>query len=374
MRRRLWWQIVILDVLSARLSGAANYADFCLYWDTKRPLNVNDSDLNPNMTELPVEHAGVTEMLFCCIRHEIGNFMHRSKQWEPSGKDWRSMNGSTSIIEKDKAIDQLEHRLQENFLRHCDLSIPFHLLATYLGRSAICQIRLMAHHPRQYSNKGIDLPKNERDLLFRTAMKILEYANLAHSNKSLRGYLWHVNNSFPFDAFIYVLGEMNVRADGDSIAQAWLQINRLYEHHPELIADTSNALYFAIGNLTITAWENTLGGVQYHDPQRTPAIPYHIPILRSQRNSDGKQSTQDQSKDDSSRRECNFVDEETQASQAYQGDKNQWTDVSHERVSDTPPPFDAMNVTMDWEYWESLLEGREFLNIDGSEQSAFLHI
>ena len=60
IRRRLCWQILIMDSRSAQLSGAAIDAHFHLFWDTKRPLNVNDIDLSPSMSELLSEHDGLT--------------------------------------------------------------------------------------------------------------------------------------------------------------------------------------------------------------------------------------------------------------------------------------------------------------------------
>ena len=53
-----------MESRSAQLSGATIDSQLQLFWDTKKPLNVNDSDLSPAMRELPEGHDGVTEMLF----------------------------------------------------------------------------------------------------------------------------------------------------------------------------------------------------------------------------------------------------------------------------------------------------------------------
>ena len=39
------------------------------------PLDVNDGDLYPDMKEPPMEHTGVTEMVFCLTRCEIAEFI-----------------------------------------------------------------------------------------------------------------------------------------------------------------------------------------------------------------------------------------------------------------------------------------------------------
>lgn len=52
MRRRVWWQIVLLDNRNAQLSGLKNSV-VANFFDTNIPANINDSDLNPNMSEQP---------------------------------------------------------------------------------------------------------------------------------------------------------------------------------------------------------------------------------------------------------------------------------------------------------------------------------
>src|SRR3569833_3275970 len=72
IRRRLWWQVSILDYCAALLFGAAVRGLFQEIGDTRRPLNVNDSDLSPLMREPPTESEGTTEMHICAIRYEFG--------------------------------------------------------------------------------------------------------------------------------------------------------------------------------------------------------------------------------------------------------------------------------------------------------------
>jgi hypothetical protein len=48
LRRRLWWQITILDFRSAELTGSGRFGDISLS-DTEVPTNVNDADIWPGM-------------------------------------------------------------------------------------------------------------------------------------------------------------------------------------------------------------------------------------------------------------------------------------------------------------------------------------
>lgn len=89
IRRRSWWRLMALDGQTAELCGAGLSVAAPRY-DSKRPLNVNDSDLCPNMSVLPSEHEGPTEMIFCGSRTEIGIFLRNTKtdnKWMDTGLD-----------------------------------------------------------------------------------------------------------------------------------------------------------------------------------------------------------------------------------------------------------------------------------------------
>lgn len=240
LRRRLWWQIVIMDSRSGQLLGATGGASFNDDADAKIPANVNDSDLSPYMREPLASHDGPTEMLFCTIRLKIGNCMRRLRL---------AGSASTTLTDKEELIDALDKTL-ESTLKQCDPSIPLHLMSVFLGRSAICQMRFSMLQGDQ-NEKSPDV----RSRLFHLALEILGYDSLTYSNKSLQRFLWHVGNSFPFQALIYVLTDLLKRPPGDSDAQqAWTRIDRVYEDHPELISNSRNPLCFALGNLTLKAW------------------------------------------------------------------------------------------------------------------------
>lgn len=239
LRRRLWWQIVMLDDRSSQLLGVAGGTFF--HADTKVPINVNDSDLSPYMMQPLESSPGPTEMLFCTIRLQIGLCMRRLKMATLSYK---------ATADKEAIIDAFEKSL-EAILKQCEPSIPLHLLSVFLGRSAVCQMRfaMLQADPNHQTSPEIG------DRLFGLALQILQYDARSYANRSLQRFLWHVGSSFPFQAMIHILINLLVRTpSGDEMQQAWLHINQALEDHPELILEVNNPLYFALGNLTLKAW------------------------------------------------------------------------------------------------------------------------
>lgn len=282
MRRRLWWQIVFLDSGASKLAGAG-FPSWLGKYDVAIPLNVSDNLLDPGMKEAPVPPTeGVTEMLFCCLRYEVAMQVRKSGSLMQVGQTWQPATGPHLIAQKDKAIDELEAQFHEKYIRYCDPSIPFHLLAIYMTKGVICTMRLMAHHPRQYPDKGASMPQKEKDMLFNESMKELEISAMGESTKAMQRYVWHIHVHFQLDAFIFILSELRTRISGPQVEKAWRLIELSFEQRPEMLTQSKNHLYFAIGNLTLKAWaKREEAGHFEHNQIQVP--PRYISVLRSQR-------------------------------------------------------------------------------------------
>ena len=355
IRRRTWWQIVFLDSQSSKLAGAG-YPGWLAKFDTKLPLNISDSDLSPGMKEVPVEKEGPTEMMFCCIRYEVADALRKTGDFGDTKQEERHPKTSADLIaEKDEAIDALEVRLKQKFIRYCDPSIPLHLIAIYMSKSVVCLMRLMAHHPRQYPDKGATMPQREKDMIFSESLNALEIAAMGHLNEVVRGFLWHIHLHFSLDAFIYVLSELRHRTTGDQVDFAWQQVETAFEQRPEMLQETKNSLYYAIGNLTLKAW-----GKREEAGRHQLTQPQFISVLRSQRNISSPPTPA-----------------RPQQTVAWRGDKPPATSTQLvDYTTTTAPTYDQYDLgaqqwkTMDfgydvnmpditpndWEYWQTLMD------------------
>jgi Fungal specific transcription factor domain len=337
MRRRLWWQILIMDNRSAELSGAVMCPQLYSLGDTKQPSNVNDSDLDPSMRELPRDHVGITEMLFCSMRFEIGKCIRRLKGLEQNGE---LAGMTTSVADQDKIVDELEKRLEEGYLKYCDPSIPLHQLAINLGRSAVWRLRISTHRPRQNANQ----PQEEKDMLFALGLQVILYDNLTHSTKSLEGYLWHVVIYFPYDVFILVLKELLTRVEGEGVDRAWTLINHVYEDHAELcMTESRNALHCAVGNLAIKAWDKRAEAARQHQQPYHPWEPAFISKLRARKTLKSRHSQ--------AASQPAHPEQITHAANTTSLDLNN-TMLDHQAYFPMDP------TDWDWDYWQNLIDGR----------------
>ncbi|KAK7517375.1 fungal-specific transcription factor domain-containing protein [Phyllosticta citriasiana] len=351
MRRRVWWQLTPLEVRTSELAGGSISPLLQAHWDTDLPLNVNDSELNPDMKQLPPEHSGPTEMFFCLLRFKMGRFMRRHRHLFFSDAQ-RLTDGDDSLAERDRAIDEFEQMLETKFLRHCDPSVPLHYLTAIVARCALCVTRLLAHHPRQYPDKGKSLPRSERDLLFATSLKTIELDNLAHGDTSLQKFMWHVDAYYQWDALIYLLIALRNRnyVDDKEIEKAWFQVNKTLEYHSQIVSDPTNLLHTAVGNLVAKAWNSY---ANEHARQNRPPPPIDdfkaVSMLVAR--------ARDKSITDS-RGGSGGPDGEARHTEAYQAaplpQQQQTTPPVSASGWNTPLNTDASPI--DWDVWDGLLQ------------------
>jgi hypothetical protein len=234
-----------MDSRSGQLCGVKSPV-LAQIFDFPLPANLNDADIKPEMIELPVVHNRPTEMIFCLLRYEFGKFLNTN------GK--KLCSPAFSLVEKDQLIDELENHIESNFVRYCDPVVPLHLLAAGGARSGICKMRLLAHHPCQYPDKGVSSPQSERDLLFETSLKMVEYDVLGQSTEAIANFSWHTNTYFQLDAFVFMLVELRSQKPSPLVDRAWNLVSEVYKYRPELIDDDTNELNTAIGELVLSRW------------------------------------------------------------------------------------------------------------------------
>ncbi|KAH7081227.1 hypothetical protein BKA63DRAFT_405963 [Paraphoma chrysanthemicola] len=275
VRRRLWWQIMMLEGYAQKLAGTGT-AGTILMGDVNMPSNVNDSDLFIGMKDPPPEHEGASEMMFFLIRCHVGEFLKRSADTHTTfdGVWNRLTTSAVHVAIKNKAITELEVLFDRKFLQYCDPSIPWHLMCSQLGKAIIFMMRFMAHSTEYYN---VDMLQAEKDLLFDLALQVIAAQNLAYTMKEMQGFMWHVNLHFQWKAFVYLLSELRYRFDGPVVDKAWGEVAKAHDYHPSFDKELAlRALPVAVSNLTLKAWD------AYIAHRGVPPLgePYFIQVIR----------------------------------------------------------------------------------------------
>ena len=349
IRRRMWWRLLALDGQTAELCGAGLSIAFPQY-DCKRPLNVNDSDLSPNMSALPSEHDGPTEMIFCGFRYEIGLFLRNTK----ASSNWMESGLSDKVTEEKKTqLDELRALIERKYLRFCDPSVPLHLFARLMGEATIMALRLVAPYPRRYPQGLVEMTAKERDEVFWISMDVLGLYNLTHRTESIRRFLWNVNVQFQWHAFIILAHELQLRPEDQHTQEAWSKIEELFEYNPDVIANTNSPLHKAVSRMILKAWSERQTRLRRSNlPLPTPAF---IATLQTQA---AKQDAATQPRLPYTPSEAGatniapmpppIVPEPTSGSNAY--------------LENVTPNVLADGTPIDWSEWDYLLQDFELQN------------
>lgn len=251
MRRRLFYQLLPLDGIASQLSGTG-IAIMPDTWDTQQPLNVNDDQIWPGMTETPEEQKGATEMIFCLARSSVEQLFARAGN---------SIHGAGSsqfknYKEVEVVISEAESEVEEKYIRYCDNIDPLHFLTIAMARSAITNMRLRARLPKVRNQTATAAERKE---LFRLSQKILDTDTAAYAHTSPRKhYGWHVRSFFlrgSWDSLLFVLTSLrgsNLFSAAE-IDAAWGRVEQVYGNNTELL-DLKRALHVAIGRPTLKAW------------------------------------------------------------------------------------------------------------------------
>lgn len=246
MRRRLFYQMVPLDGLASQVAGTGIAIDS---WDTEQPLNLNDDQLWPGMSEMPKPEKGATEMIFCLARYCIGKYF--AKPGSGISGPWPFKD----YIEAEATMTEAENEVEEKYIRYCDIVNPLHFLTICQARTAVSAMRLRVRLPKIRNQTATDVERKE---IFEICQKIIDADTTACANTSLRPFHWHIRSFFAWgswDSIIFILTSLrkpNLLSTGETDA-AWHRVEQVYNNRAELL-ESKRALHVAVGRLALKAW------------------------------------------------------------------------------------------------------------------------
>ncbi|KAJ5308887.1 hypothetical protein N7508_004266 [Penicillium antarcticum] len=226
MRRRLWWHISLLDVRSSEDHGTDPIIHESMY-DTRLPLNVNDDDLYPEMTETPEEREGCTDSTFCLIRCEITSALRRANYVCP-GAQFRPPDNMPPINRCERMIQIISDRCEQRYIRHCDMNIPIQWCAATVGRLILAKLWLIVHHPMTRKDRQTNISQATRESLFLTAIEVLEFGRLLEADPKTAKWGWLFRTNMQWHGVAFVLSEICVRPICPVTDRAWSAVSSLY--------------------------------------------------------------------------------------------------------------------------------------------------
>ena len=232
MRRRLWWHICILDTLTAQTSGR-DPSIFQQTFNTKFPSNLNDSDLDRYMSEMPTVHQGRTEMLFCLVRFETSYGLRKYVFSEKFSKD--NLYPIMNLEEKIKYMDNLEEQLENKYLKFCDMTIPLSFVTATYTRLVIAKMKLVL---RRVLEKGSRPNAAELSAyVFTKAIDVADYSHALSSVCGVKKWVWLFGSFLEREVLAFLVSALCLNTKGGAVDRAWQIVNQVFADDDEAPLD-----------------------------------------------------------------------------------------------------------------------------------------
>lgn len=240
MRRRLWWQICILDIHAAEDRGSdpmIHGANFT----TKPPLNINDEDMNPDTIEPLTARTGYTTMTFCAVSHEVFMFHRRCNI-----TGYSTGNPATpqpmEIEDQITMMAELQQHLREKYLIHCDLRNPIAWVTVSVTHLVVKRFWLAIYHPLQYDRRPKTGLNMTREQLLMMTVEVLEGARRLELEPETTQWRWFFDSWVQWHALAVALAQLCVQNQGPLVQRAWAIIDEVFEPWAAHIADSKRGM------------------------------------------------------------------------------------------------------------------------------------
>ncbi|KAI0151664.1 hypothetical protein GGR57DRAFT_179136 [Xylariaceae sp. FL1272] len=272
-RRRLWWQLIVLDIRAAEDRGTSSIISRASY-NTRLPHNIDDSEYGPDKTAPLIDRSGPSDTTFSlCTAQSSGMYLFFEAEDE-----------SHSQTEED-TIRQAQH-LESQFVTNADPNHVASYLASVLVRLIILKLWLSLRFPlrrRQArpQRPSVLPPANAMDIIttdvpvsikppghcpwsasippsqheintpagrlatalsrqstLRTAISIVELSDFAQTGPYGDRFRWWSDTYVQWHPLAVALAELCTQTQGAPVDHAWKVVEAGIPRWSEKIADT----------------------------------------------------------------------------------------------------------------------------------------
>lgn len=187
MRRRLWWQICMLDSSLAGDRGTDPAIGPGTY-NTKVPLHINDADIWLGGPEEVQERDSYTDMTFSSIVYDI---YETTKQlnYVPAAEAVSDPAAPVDTQAQRKGlVVRTQERLEQRYLRHLDMSIPFHWGTKMVADCILGSLWLIMYRPLQ-QRPGFGSEMQHPNILH-LSLEIMEKSRMMLQHPAAASFKW----------------------------------------------------------------------------------------------------------------------------------------------------------------------------------------
>ncbi|KAJ5770702.1 uncharacterized protein N7511_002753 [Penicillium nucicola] len=217
IRRRLWWHICLLDMLSSGDQGVDTQIRPEMF-DTQFPANIDDDDLILNMPNSPKSKSGFTDSTLCIMNSQIMTRLY----WQFHG------TSKMSTQDRETLVTNLGKDLHKKYLDHFNLDIPIHWASATIVRLQLSKSWLAVHFMSSPSPNSPGTIPSHDDRVFEMAVEIVQFAYLLQTNEATLQWSWLCQSYKEWHVVAFILSELCLRPLNAETDHAWDIVSKMY--------------------------------------------------------------------------------------------------------------------------------------------------
>lgn len=251
MRRRLWAQLLVLDMRCAEDRGMEPVISPTQY-DTELPANVNDEDFALHTTAPLISRRGTTQMTYSLASARVAVLANVVS----CGHDTPTSNCSVPSLEEKmqqivNGIEDLEFMFPGGEWDGEDDERSLHSHGAHmLVRVITFKLWLYLHYPVYARFSAFPATVAEEPRIAVLATSTLLLLEKLEDDQRLSRFTWFLSTFIPWHPLAVALAKMCSQTDGSVVMKNWPLVARAYRKCGRLIADgSSGTLWHPIKSL-----------------------------------------------------------------------------------------------------------------------------
>ena len=238
MRRRLFWQIIVLDTFYVERRGSPPILSESAF-DTKAPLNIKDEQLSPMTGVIGQAQNGTTEMTFSLLSQSASLTVLRYTSMNPRNR-LISEETEELIGRREQVMQQRYRDMHFKFIDCCDPSDPVQWNVAEVGRIIILRLWLLLHRP-QFTLRRQTLKPAKREFILASAVSMLELINEIENHPTSAPWVWYMRGYVPWYPIAIILAELCVQTRGILADRGWNIVHKTYGIWGDRVADNKTS-------------------------------------------------------------------------------------------------------------------------------------
>ncbi|KAI1418465.1 fungal-specific transcription factor domain-containing protein [Hypoxylon sp. FL1857] len=233
MRRRVWYSLCMIDARSSEDQGT----DLTITqgsFDTRKPLNINDSDIDPDTKDTPKEREGITDMTIpivfcqhCVVTQRMVALSLRNEE--------------RCLENQSRLLNEFYEQLERTYLRYTDATnnIAYWVCVT-TTRLVVAKMSLIIYFPVLFSSTSEHASEELRTKLFIAAIEVAEYNHALNAEQACRNWRWIFQTYTHWYSIVYMLIEATRRPWTPAVERAWVALHSTWLIPAQSTANNKN--------------------------------------------------------------------------------------------------------------------------------------